>query len=102
MPFSKDIHLFQHNFLDFIQIIILLLYIIISFGLSLLAPQYLSYLQRFLKIYISLFLIYRFNRFRHVKLTELDRKIGFNAGILLISSDIVNYFAKKYSEEIHI
>ena len=74
----------------------------ISFGLTLLAPQYLSYLQRFLKIYISLFLIYRFNRFRHITLTELDRKIGFNAGVLLISSDIVNYFAKKYSEKIHI
>lgn len=102
MPFSKDIHLFQHKFLDFVQMIILFLYVIISLGLSLLAPQYLSYLQRFFKIYISVFLIYRFNRFRHVKLTELDRKIGFNAGVLLIGSDIVNYFAKKYSEEVHL
>ena len=100
MPFSKDIHLFQHKLVDLIQIVTIVLYITISFGLSTLAPQYLIYLQHFLKIYVSLFLIYRFNDFRTVKLTNLDKKIGFNAGILLIGSDIVNYIVKNYSEEI--
>lgn len=101
MPLSKDIHLFQHQLVDLIQIITIILYILISFGLSKLAPQYLSYLQQFLKIYVSLFLIYRFNGFRSVKLTELDRKIGFNAGVLLIGSDIINYIIKNYSDDIH-
>ena len=99
-PFSKDIHKFQHKLVDLIQIVTIVLYIVISFGLSTVAPQYLSYLQQFLKIYVSLFLIYRFNDFRTIKLTELDRKIGFNAGVLLIGSDIVNYIVKKYSENI--
>jgi hypothetical protein len=100
MPFSRDIHIFQHKLVDLIEIIMIILYIIVSFGLSALAPQYLSYLQQFLKIYVSLFLIYRFNNFRIIKLTELDRKIGFNAGILLIGSDIINYIIKKYSDDI--
>jgi hypothetical protein len=99
--FSKDIHSFQHQLVDSIQIITIILYITISFGLSTLAPQYLSYLQQFLKIYVSLFLIYRFNDFRTIKLTELDRKIGFNAGILLIGSDIIDYIVKNYSDNIH-
>jgi hypothetical protein len=101
MPFSRDVHIFQHKLVDLIEIIMIILYIIVSFGLSALAPQYLSYLQQFLKIYVSLFLIYRFNTFRTIKLTNLDKKIGFNAGILLISSDIINYIVKKYSDDIH-
>ncbi len=99
--FSKDIHQFQHKLVDLIQIITIILYIIISFGLSTIAPQYLSYLQQFLKIYVSLFLIYRFNNFRIIKLTELDRKIGFNAGVLLIGSDIINYIVKHYADYIY-
>lgn len=99
--FSKDVHNFQHKLVDLIQIITIILYIIISFGLSTIAPQYLSYLQQFLKIYVSLFLIYRFNDFRTIKLTELDRKIGFNAGVLLIGSDIIDYIVKNYSDDIH-
>jgi|LauGreDrversion4_2_1035121.scaffolds.fasta_scaffold11518_5 hypothetical protein len=101
MSLSKDIHIFQHRLVDLIQIITIILYVVISFGLSTVAPQYLSYLKQFLKIYVSLFLIYRFNDFRTVKLTELDKKIGFNAGILLIGSDVINYIALKYSEDIH-
>jgi hypothetical protein len=99
--FSKNIHNFQDKLVDLIQIITIILYIIISFGLSTIAPEYLSYLQQFLKIYVSLFLIYRFNDFRTIKLTELDRKIGFNAGVLLIGSDIINYIVKHYSDDIH-
>ncbi len=99
--FSKDIHRFQDKLVDLIEIIIIILYIIISFGLSTIAPQYLSYLRQFLKIYVSLFLIYRFNNFRTIKLTELDRKIGFNAGILLIGSDIIDYIVKNYKDDIH-
>ena len=71
MPFYKNIHTFQYKLVDLI-----------------------------LKIYVSLFLIYRFNDFRTIKLTDLDRKIGFNAGVLLIGSDIVNYLALNYSQNI--
>lgn len=99
--FRTDIHKFQHKLVDLIQIITIMFYIIISFGLSTIAPQYLSYLQQFLKIYVSLFLIYRFNNFRTIKLTELDRKIGFNAGVLLIGSDIINYIVKHYADYIY-
>lgn len=100
MPFYKNIHSFQYKLVDLIQILTIILYIAISFQLSTFAPQYLSYLQQFLKIYVSLFLIYRFNDFRTVKLTELDKKIGFNAGVLLIGSDIINYIAINYNNNI--
>jgi len=101
MPFYKNIHSFQYKLVDLIQVLTIFLYIAISFQLSAFAPEYLSYLQHFLKIYVSLFLIYRFNDFRTIKLTDLDRKIGFNAGVLLIGSDIVNYIALNYSQQIY-
>jgi hypothetical protein len=101
MSFSKDIHMFQHKLIDFFQIATIILYIVIALGVSTLAPQYLSDLQKYLKIYISLFLIYRFNGFRNVQFTDLDRKIAFDAGVLLIGSDIINYLLNNYSEEIN-
>ena len=91
MAFSKDIHILQHKIFDLVQMITITLYILISFGLSTLAPQYLSDLQKYFKIYISLFLIYRFNMFRKVEFTDLDRKIAFDAGVFLIGSDLLNY-----------
>ena len=101
MPISKDVHMFQHKLVDLIQYITIILYIAIALGLSTLAPEYLDYLQKYLKIYISCFLIYRFNMFRTVQFTDLDRKIAFDAGVLLIGSDIVNYIFKNYSTQIY-
>ena len=101
MPISKDMHILQHKLIDLIQYITIILYIAIAFGLSTLAPGYLDYLQKYLKIYISCFLIYRFNMFRTIQFTDLDRKIAFNAGVLLIGSDIVSYIFKNYSTQIY-
>jgi TRAP-type uncharacterized transport system fused permease subunit len=101
MTLSKDIHKFQNNLIDGIQYITIILYISIAFGLSKLAPQYLSDLQRFLRIYIGCFLIYRFNIFKEIQFTDLDRKIAFDAGVLLIGSDLVNYILVNYSEQVN-
>ena len=65
-------------------------------GISVNAPEYLNTLQSFMKIYISLFLIYRFNPFRHVKFTELDAKITFSAGIFLLGTTAIDGIVKNY------
>ena len=100
MIFSKTIHDVQDKFIDIIQYVTIILYIIIAFGLSNFAPQYLTDLQKILKIYVACFLIYRFNSFREVKFTDLDRKIAFDAGILLIGSDLLNYILLNYPDEV--
>ena len=70
-----------------------ILYIVIALGLSSSAPQYLQTLQLFVKLYVSLFLIIRFNPFRqYVHVGELDRNIAFSAGIfLLLTSSFTEY-----------
>ena len=77
-------HKVQENLFDFTFIIIYFLYLLIALGLSATAPKYLSFLDYYVKIYVSLFLILRFNPFRHVKFTSLDKKIAFSAGVFIL------------------
>ena len=72
------------------------LYISIILGLSANAPQYLDDLQYYVKMYVSLFLIVRFNPFRTVRFTELDGKIAFSAGVFLLASTAINTIVQSY------
>tara|TARA_B100000900_G_scaffold401250_1_gene405716 strand:+ start:395 stop:718 length:324 start_codon:yes stop_codon:yes gene_type:complete len=69
------------------------LYFFAMLGISSLAPQYLSRLRIFLKIYVALLLIYFYNplTYKEKKFTDFDRKLAFSAGIfLLLSTTIVD------------
>ena len=89
----------QSQLFDIITIITWILYIIVVLGLSANAPQYLDDLQYYIKIYISLFLIWRFNPFRRVKFTYLDAKIAFNAGIFLIMTTFIGSIIQNYLQK---
>jgi hypothetical protein len=66
------------------------LYIVVALGISSSAPAYLDTLVYYTKLYVSLFLIFRFNPFRLTKFTPLDAKIAFNAGMFLLFATAVN------------
>ena len=74
----------QEKLFDFTFLIIYFLYFLIALGLSATAPKYLSFLDYYVKIYVSLFLIWRFNPFINSKFTSLDKKIVFTSGIFLL------------------
>jgi hypothetical protein len=94
--FNKDIHKFQNQIYDIVVYITWALYIAIALGLSANAPQYLDDLQYYIKMYVSLFLIYRFNPFRRVKFTGLDAKIAFSAGVFLLTTTAINTILTSY------
>ena len=96
MSFKKNIYKFQYNLFTIIIYITWALYISILLGLSVNAPQYLDDLQYYVKIYVSLFLIYRFNPLRRVNFTRLDAKIAFSAGLFLITTTAINTILKTY------
>jgi len=96
MVLKHEIYTFQNNFYTIVVYITWFLYFAIALGISVNAPGYLITLQSFMKIYISLFLIYRFNPFRHVKFTELDAKITFSAGIFLLGTTAIDGIVKNY------
>ena len=96
MVFNRDIHRLQNQAYDIVVYITWILYIVIALGLSANAPEYLDELHSFIKLYISLFLIYRFNPFRRVKFTGLDAKIAFSAGVFLLGTTAIDGIIKNY------
>lgn len=96
MVFNRDIHIFQNRMYDIIVYITWFLYFAIALGLSVNAPEYLNTLESFMKIYVSLFLIYRFNPFRRVKFTSLDAKIAFSAGVFLLGTTAIDGILENY------
>jgi hypothetical protein len=85
---------------DIIVYITWVLYVVIALGLSANAPQYLDDLQYYIKLYVSIFLIYRFNPFRRVKFTGLDAKIAFSAGVFLLATTAINSVLNNYLTEL--
>jgi hypothetical protein len=77
-------HKVQEHIFDFTFLIMYFLYFLIALGLSATAPKYLSFLDYYVKIYVSLFLIWRFNPFRNSKFTSLDKKIVFTSGLFVL------------------
>ena len=64
-----------------------ILYAVALTGVMSINPEYLSTLQMITQIYISLFLILRFNPFvKKSALTQLDKKIAYSAGVFLFLS----------------
>ena len=90
----------QNRLFTYFIIISYVLYFLFAVGISTNAPKYLAYLDYFVKIYISLFLIWRFNMFRKIHFNELDQKIAFSAGVFLFATTALNEFLTNYFSEI--
>lgn len=92
-----------YEYQDFgFNIFIILSYvlIIISYlGISKSADYYLNNIDYYVRIYICLFLIWRFNPFRKlVKFTNLDRKIAFSAGLFILTTSFLNSYLMNFKE----
>ena len=97
---EKNILDFQNKLFTIVITISWILYIAIVTGISINAPKYLDVFHYYVKIYISLFLIWRFNPFTRVTFTELDRKIAFSAGIFLFTTTSFNLILTNYTTKI--
>jgi len=83
-----DLDKFQDRTLDIIFIIIYVLYIAIAFGIYFVSPKYITFIHGFIKLYVCIFLIYRFNPYNNNKCNHLDKRIAFTAGFFLLSTTI--------------
>lgn len=93
---SKNIYDVQNRAFDIFIYTSWILYFAILLGVSVNAPSYLDNVDYYAKIYVSLFLLYRFNVFRKVTFTELDRKIAFSAGVFLFATTALNQVLTQY------
>jgi hypothetical protein len=91
--FNEKLNSIQEKFFNIFIIVSYTLIFISFFGLSDSAPKYLESIDYYIRIYICLFLIWRFNPFRKVeKFTDLDRKIAFSAGLFIITTTALNQY----------
>ena len=100
MFFSKDLNKFQSQMFNIITFLSFVLYFVIGIGLSTNAPEYLGKLQSYTKLYISLFLVWRFNPFRRVRFNGLDARIAFSAGLFLLTTTAFEGIVTNYLKEI--
>ena len=96
MSIQKNLYKFQDFWFNIFIITTYALYILFAVGVVKSAPQYLEKLDYYVKIYISLFLLWRFNPFTRIHFTDLDRKIAFTAGVFLFTTSAINQILIKY------
>jgi hypothetical protein len=89
---------FQMNAFIVITAITYILYMVSLLGLSKTnTAPYVTSIHSYIQIYVSLFLMYRFNPFRNKKeFSELDKQIAFTAGTFLLMSGTIGVIIKKY------
>lgn len=90
---KKQLNNYQEYVFNIFIYISYTLIFISAFGLSEVAPKILNELDYYVRIYICLFLIWRFNPLRsHYEFTNLDRKIAFSAGLFILTTSALNKY----------
>jgi hypothetical protein len=83
-----DFDKIQDRTLNIILFTTYFLYFLIALGVYFISPEYINLLHNIIKLYISFFIIYRFNPWRTTKCNHLDKRIAFSAGFFLLSTTI--------------
>jgi hypothetical protein len=98
---KHTLHKYQERLFDLIIYISYFLIIVSSLGISETAPKYLADLDYYIRVYVCLFLIWRFNPFRsHYEFTDLDRKIAFSAGAFILTTTALNEYLVDFKHKI--
>lgn len=96
---KKDLHNIQTKFFNLFIFISWTLIIISGLGLSKISPQFLEQLDYYIRVYICLFLMWRFHPFRsHYEFTDLDRKIAFSAGLFILTTTTLNEYLLNFEK----
>ncbi len=66
--------------------------ITLSLGFTIINPEYITTMNYYIKIYVSLYLMYRFNMFRKIQFTDLDRKIVFSAAVFIFTTTALDKY----------
>ena len=93
MVFYKNLNDYQEKIFDMVLIITYILIFSSFLGLSSNAFTYLNDVDYYFKVYICLFLIWRFNPFRKFEtFTNLDRKIAFHSGVFILTATLLQQY----------
>ena len=86
-----------HNLVITLFIYITYILILISIlGFNDKGDEYLTILNTYMKIYVSIFLIIRFNPFTKNNFNELDRKFAFTSGMFILTTSAIAQYGEKF------
>lgn len=78
-----------------------LTYAIVLVGLVETEPAYLTTVEYYVKVYVSIFLIWRFNPYSHTgKFTEIDRRIVYSAALFILTTSVLKHVIDQYRPQI--
>lgn len=101
MIFYKDLSSAQESIFNIFLVASYILIFASYLGVSARAPKYLETLDYYVRIYICLFLLWRFNPFRKIdNFTELDRKITFSAGLFILTTTALSNYLNLIEDKI--
>jgi hypothetical protein len=102
MGLKNFLYIIQEKFFNIFILITYLLIVISFLGLSKKAPIYLETMEFYIRIYVCLFLIWRFNPIRKIDdFTDLDRKIAFSSGLLILTTSALNQYLLLFENKIY-
>ena len=94
---KANLHEAQTKFFNLFIYLSYGLLLISALGLSETAPKYLDSMDYYIRIYICLFLMWRFNPLREKpEFTELDQKIAFSAGAFILTTTALNQYLDQF------
>jgi hypothetical protein len=98
---KQQLHKWQDRLFTIFIYVSYMLMILSAFGLSETVPKFLQSLDYYVRIYICLFLIWRFNPLRsNYEFTDLDRKIAFTAGLFILTTTALNQYVEQLKSSV--
>jgi hypothetical protein len=81
--------------------VIHLTYAIVLVGFVETEPAYLTAIEYYVKVYVSIYLIWRFNPYSHTRhFTEIDRRIVFSAALFIVTTSVLKQVIEQYRPQI--
>ena len=76
-------------------------YAIVLVGLVETEPSYLTSIEYYVKVYASIFLIWRFNPYWHTRhFTEVDRRIVYSVALFVLTTSVLKHVVDQYRPQI--
>uniref|UniRef100_A0A6C0CID5 Uncharacterized protein n=1 Tax=viral metagenome TaxID=1070528 RepID=A0A6C0CID5_9ZZZZ len=96
-----DLWTFHTSTYLWLVLIVHIVYLAVLVGIVDTAPEYIDKLESYIKVYVALFLVLRFNKYTGTStFTPLDRKIVFTAGLVVLSTSALNWVVDSYKKEV--
>ena len=101
MGYKEKLYKIQYTSFTIFVYLTYFIYIAYAIGFSKNIPTFLIDLNYYVRVYICLFLIWRFHPFKsNYEFTDLDRRIAFSAGLFILTTTVVNTYIAQIEKDL--